>query len=52
MENLNLKDIEYIDIITEDLSSFYINHNNIVDFSLIPKVVEVEEPEKRNQRRK
>lgn len=45
MENLNLKDIEYIDIITEDLSSFYINHNNIVDFSLIPKVVEVEEPE-------
>lgn len=45
MENLNLKDIEYIDIITEDLSSFHIKHNNIVDFSLIPKVVEVEEPE-------
>lgn len=45
MENLNLKDIEYIDIITEGLSSFYINHNNIVDFSLILKVVEVEEPE-------
>lgn len=45
MENLSLKDIEYINIITEDLGSFYIDHDNIIDFSLIPKVVELEEPE-------
>ena len=48
MENLNLKDIEYIDIITESLNSFYIDPNNIVDFSLIPKTIELEEPEELN----
>ena len=40
MENLSLKDVEYIDIITEDLESFYIDHDNIIDFSLIPKIIE------------
>ena len=48
MENLNLKDIEYIDIITESLNSFYIDPNNIVDFSLIPKTIKLEEPEELN----
>ena len=48
MENLNLKDIEYIDIITESLNTFYIDHNNIVDFSLIPKTIKLEEPEELN----
>lgn len=40
--------MEYIEIITEDLNSFYIDHNNIVDFSLIPKTIELEEPEELN----
>lgn len=40
--------MEYIEIITEDLNSFYIDHNNIVDFSLIPKTIELEKPEELN----
>lgn len=37
--------MEYIEIITESLNAFYIDHNNIVDFSLIPKTIKLEEPE-------
>lgn len=40
--------MEYIEIITESLSTFYIDHNNIVDFSLIPKTIKLEEPEELN----
>lgn len=40
--------MEYIEIITESLNSFYIDPNNIVDFSLIPKTIELEEPEELN----
>ena len=40
--------MEYIEIITESLNTFYIDHNNIVDFSLIPKTIELEEPEELN----
>ena len=40
--------MEYIEIITESLNTFYIDHNNIVDFSLIPKTIKLEEPEELN----
>ena len=40
--------MEYIEIITESLNSFYIDPNNIVDFSLIPKTIKLEEPEELN----
>lgn len=40
--------MEYIEIITESLNAFYIDHNNIVDFSLIPKTIKLEEPEELN----
>lgn len=40
--------MEYIEIITENLNTFYIDHNNIVDFSLIPKTIKLEEPEELN----
>lgn len=40
--------MKYIEIITESLNAFYIDHNNIVDFSLIPKTIKLEEPEELN----
>ena len=40
--------MEYIEIITESLNSFHIDPNNIVDFSLIPKTIKLEEPEELN----
>lgn len=40
--------MEYIEIITESLNTFYIDHNNIVDFSLISKTIKLEEPEELN----
>lgn len=40
--------MKYIEIITESLNAFYIDHNNIVDFSLIPKIIKLEEPEELN----
>ena len=40
--------MEYIEIITESLNSFYIDPNNIVDFSLISKTIKLEEPEELN----
>ena len=40
--------MKYIEIITESLNTFYIDHNNIVDFSLIPKTIKLEEPEELN----
>ena len=40
--------MKYIEIITESLNAFYIDHNNIVDFSLIHKTIKLEEPEELN----
>jgi hypothetical protein len=45
MENLEFKDLEYIDIIVDDLNIFHIDRINIVDFSVITKNITLEEPE-------
>ena len=45
MENLEFKDLEYIDIIVDDLNVFHIDRANIIDFSVITKNITLEEPE-------
>lgn len=45
MENLEFKDLEYIDIIVDDLNIFHIDRANIIDFSVIIKNITLEEPE-------
>lgn len=45
MENLEFKDLEYIDIIIDDLNIFHIDRTHIIDFSVITKNITLEEPE-------